>query len=365
MAARPATVAVLHFVNRDDTGLCDWLSFGLPETYEHGLRQHPAFTPVDRSKLDAIRDEINLDCFTAPSSNLIARAGRLLKAEWVLYGQFLNEESRLTVEVRLVSLKKEQTLAHHRFTVPRDEILTAVPDSIHNLVGQLGDTPNPELGDLAFPTRSFTAFEAMQRAREIADVHDDEEALRLLLEARRSDPNYLQARYQLAATYRHLDQPHLADLESIALASHSNCLTMSQAQIQSIALRMGAIGQFRLHDHLMEFVFRKSFFRQEPNQELLEKFGAEDSRYSLPDRAVYADLSKQQDLFNKTILNHTRCLPPGLPGVNYLLPNGRTPEGEVHLWNVRGNIIPEKRFYRSLFAAPPGKLIAAVGHQKG
>ena len=335
-AADPLTVAVLPFSNRDDTGLCDWLSVGLADVYEHALRRHPGFVPVERKRLDAIEAELNLDCLTPHSTSTVARAGRLLRADLVLYGQFLDRVGELEVEVRLVPFATNGLAANHRFTSAREAVLEQVPGSVERLARQLGRATGGATNETAFPTRSFTAFEAYHRALELIDVEEDREALRLCLEASLADPDYLAARFQLARLQQRLDQPLLADLQFLRLAEHPSVGSLSPDRLQVVAGRMGALGKFPAHADLMAEVFR---------QRLPPAHRAPGFRWGLLQQA----------------LRRTGTMQQGLPRTVAVRADGTVPDEKPPTFY--GYQSPAVSC--SIYVAPPGKRIAAVGYVAG
>jgi|GEM_PF-4131522 len=363
LAQAATSVVVLPFSNRSPNEGCSWISVALPDVFQHALRQHPAFVPIDHEALEAIEAELKLDCLKPHAIEDVVKAGSLLEANHVLYGQFTPEEveERILVDIKLVEIdpdepSKSKVVATHRFRVFTERMLEAVPTAVKTLAEQLGDKNGgkiePGVVQPAFPTRSFSAFEAYHRAQEYLSVQEWEEALRLLLEARLADPDFLEPRLILATLYDQIDQRELGGLERLYLARHPKLTELEPQKLRQFAVAIGQMGQYKLHEKLMAAYCREAL-----------------KPVVYRGVSTYAQYSSRFDM--NEVMRYSGRFGPDIPGLVYINPDGTVPPGTPPVWRlhnfkstINSNMI-QWNHLESIYVAPPGLRIVAAGYEKG
>ncbi len=190
----PLTIAVLPFTfTGSDTSLKP-LERGFAELVATDLTRSSRVTVVDRSRIQALLDEIQLDQSAGVESGTGVRAGRILQAGRIVGGSISQlTSSELRADAFITNV---QTAAHEGSGAndqrALDEIFTLEKNIVLRLFGEM-DVPLTTAERDAIeqrPTRSLAAFLAYSRGLELEDHGRYDEAARLFDNAVRLDPAF-------------------------------------------------------------------------------------------------------------------------------------------------------------------------------
>ena len=111
-------VAVHYFDNRTHEAEWDVLCKGVADMLITDLAQVPGLTLVEREKLDAVVGELKLQHTQWFDPKSAQQVGRLLGANVVVTGQFLEVKPTLAIEARAVEVGSGKVLATTRVSGP-------------------------------------------------------------------------------------------------------------------------------------------------------------------------------------------------------------------------------------------------------
>jgi TolB-like protein len=220
-------IAVARFI--DNAGQ-PALAAGLAEMVATDLGMVEALTVVDRSRLAAVLEELDLAESGLADPETAARAGRILGARYLVVGSLIAVEPMLRIDARVVDT--ETTVISAAWTVegPLDEFFQLEKQLIQGLLRQLDVSPSPQdttrLSQVA--THSYEAFAAWSRAQEALDRGDVAAARHALKAALEHDDGFRRATRDLAAL-----QGRLAELG----VARERQLTQEAAQVLALLAR--------------------------------------------------------------------------------------------------------------------------------
>jgi TolB-like protein len=134
------TLCVLDFNRLGDDGTMDWLQQGLADMMIGTLNRLTQYRVVERKYLREILREHGLATSGLVDMSTAVRGARLARAQLLLLGNFVRQEDRLTVRVRLIRLADQQVLALAVWTDRPSRVLGA-PRALSERL--LADLKNP------------------------------------------------------------------------------------------------------------------------------------------------------------------------------------------------------------------------------
>jgi tetratricopeptide (TPR) repeat protein len=201
----PNTVAVLPFTfTGSDTSLKP-LERGFADLVTTDLSRASALKVVERTQLQALLDEIQLQQRAGIEAGTGVRAGRILQAGRLVGGtisQLGSDQLRTTASVTNV-----RTSALQGTPTPQQSTLEQVFEMEKRVVLDLFTALNVTLTTaernaiVQRPTRSLAAFLAYSRGLELEDQGRYDEASRLYDNARRIDPSFTRAQQKSQETH--------------------------------------------------------------------------------------------------------------------------------------------------------------------
>ncbi|MEK7401320.1 MAG: tetratricopeptide repeat protein [Gemmatimonadota bacterium] len=189
------TVAVmpLRFVG-PDTSLQP-LERGLAELITTDLSRTDQLIVVERARLQALLNEIELQKSGATDSTTNVRAGKLIQAGRIVNGQILQSADRLRVDAAIVNTTTSLIAGGATNENTLEELFAIEKAIVLQLFDSLGvkltSAHRKELDDR--PTRSLPAFLAFSRGLQFEDQGRYDDAARSYQDAFRIDPSFFQA----------------------------------------------------------------------------------------------------------------------------------------------------------------------------
>jgi len=199
----PLTVAVPPLVFRGADTTLKPLERGMAELLITDLSRSAKLTVVERDRMQAIADEIQLGSAGAVDAATAVRAGRLIQAGTLVNGVILQQgQSGLTLDARLV------TVADGTFGTPAtvsnslDALFAMEKQLAFALFDRLGVTLTPAERQLVErrPTTNLNAFLAYSRGLQATDDGRFEDAARYFDDASSLDPAFGLAAVRAQAT---------------------------------------------------------------------------------------------------------------------------------------------------------------------
>ena len=192
-AGDPRTVAVLPMrFSGSDTSLKP-LERGLAELLTTDLSRSSQLTLVERSRMQAILDEITLQQSGATDATTNVRAGKLIKAGRLVQGSILQvDANNLNVTGAVVNVSTGQVQGTPQSANQLEQIFALEKDLALKLFTELGVTLTPAERNAIEqrPTRSLAAFIAYSNGLKAGDEGRYDDASRFFNEAVRIDPNF-------------------------------------------------------------------------------------------------------------------------------------------------------------------------------
>ncbi|HEX7939376.1 MAG TPA: CsgG/HfaB family protein, partial [Gemmatimonadaceae bacterium] len=191
----PTTVAVmpLHFVGPDTT--LQPLERGLAELITTDLSKSDQLVVVERARLMALLNEINLQQSGATDSTTNVRAGKLIQAGRIVSGQILQSPDRLRVDAAIVNTTTSLVSGGATNENKLEQVFSIEKAIVLQLFDSLGVkltvAQRKELDDR--PTRSLPAFLAYSRGLALEDQGRYDDAAHMYQDAFRMDPSFFQA----------------------------------------------------------------------------------------------------------------------------------------------------------------------------
>lgn len=210
LPARAVTVAVSYFDN--DSGQADYapLSKGLADMLISDLANVSSLTIVEREKLNAILDELELSSSKFIDPRTAQRLGKGLAAQYILTGSYFLQGTTFRIDARVLKVDTGAVAASEKVEGKPDEFFAMEKELVDLLVKTLDlKLGFSEKGKLrSNQTESFSAWKMYSAGLDASDRGQVEEAQRLFLSALNADPNYKAAKTaseRLAALYAKVD----------------------------------------------------------------------------------------------------------------------------------------------------------------
>jgi len=188
----PTTVAVLplSFTGSDTT--LRPLGRGLAELLTTDLARSPKLTVVERERVQALVDEINLQQSGATDSSSGVRAGKMLRAGRLVAGGIQQVGSDIRVDAPIVNVNNDQVVGSPSDSRALDQLFTIEKNIAFGIFSSLGVTLTTAERDAIEmrPTKSLAAFLAYSNGLTYQDEGRFDDASRLFDQALRIDPGF-------------------------------------------------------------------------------------------------------------------------------------------------------------------------------
>jgi tetratricopeptide (TPR) repeat protein len=168
------------------------LERGLAELVITDLSHSAQLTIVERDRMQAIADEIQLGAGDRTDPGTAARAGRLMQAGRLVSGGILQVGSQLRLSSSVVEVATSQISDPAEVTNDLDALFSAQKQLVLRIFDQLGVTLTPAERQLVdrTPTTNLNAFLDYSRGLMAADDGRFEDATRFFESARALDPGF-------------------------------------------------------------------------------------------------------------------------------------------------------------------------------
>ncbi len=210
------TIAVLPFENITKNTADDWLSAGFAEQLITGLAQVPALRVVERSQLDKIIREQDLQMSDFIDPNQTVKIGELLSARKLLIGSYQVLDTRIAVTGRVIDA--ETGTVDNEHIIKTDDDLENIFELYDRMIRKIVESFGVKLTNKQVTriervkkdgTKSIQAYELYTRglaAYNGTDKKQWKEARDYFKKAIGKDKKYTDARKALANTYIKLDE---------------------------------------------------------------------------------------------------------------------------------------------------------------
>lgn len=119
-------LAVLPFYNNSGTARLDMLRSVLADMVVHRLLRHRRCTLVERARIDLVLKEQSLQLTGIVDERTAVRIGKLLGANALFLGAFLESNHSVRLDARIIDLKTGKALFLNSVCVPEEELLSGV-----------------------------------------------------------------------------------------------------------------------------------------------------------------------------------------------------------------------------------------------
>ena len=198
----PLTIAVppLYFTGPDES--LAPLSRGMAELIITDLAKTNQLTIVERDRMQALADELQLSSTERVDAATAARAGRLIQAGRLVNGAIVQSGSQLTLSSSVMTVATSALSAPAEVTDDVNDIFALQKQMVFRIFDQLGVTLTPAERQSVDrrATANFDAFLAYSRGLVAADDGRFEDAARFFESAQDLDPGFgaAGARFQAA-----------------------------------------------------------------------------------------------------------------------------------------------------------------------
>ena len=191
--ARTVAVMPLRF-SGPDTSLVP-LERGMAELLTIDLARSHQLTVVERSRIQALIDEVKLQQSGATDATTNVRTGKIIQAGRIVSGGIIQDANRLRVDASIVNTQTSGAAGGASNENTLEQLFAIEKAIVKQLFDSLGVTlTEQEKKDLELvPTRNFQAFLAYSRGLMLEDQGRYDAASRSFNEAIRIDPAFLQA----------------------------------------------------------------------------------------------------------------------------------------------------------------------------
>jgi serine/threonine protein kinase/tetratricopeptide (TPR) repeat protein len=225
------SVAVAGFVNISGNPEDDWLDAGISETLAADAGQLEGVSVISRDRVAEILKTLGQQTGER-DEYLFLRAGRELRARWVVSGGFQRSSDTVRVTASIVDVRSGQVVG----TTKVDGSLHAIFDLQDRLVRELGRTLRAAVtpaARAAQDTDVVEAYEAFSRGlmnRRAETFESLDRAVWLFERAVRLDPAYARAHVELGAAYAtKADALSVTELYDRAAASFRRAIELQPA----------------------------------------------------------------------------------------------------------------------------------------
>lgn len=214
----PNTVAVPPFrFSGPDVSLAP-LERGIAEMVITDLGRSSRLTVVERDRMQALADEIQLSRSDRVDAATAVRAGRLIQAGRLINGSLVQSGQQIVMGASIVEVPTSQVGQPTQVTNSLDAIFAAEKELVFRIFTALGVTLTPAERQLVDqrPTNNLQAFLAYSRGLQANDDGRFEDAARFFETARTLDPGFgaANARFQAAQQAAAAAQVTSASIES-------------------------------------------------------------------------------------------------------------------------------------------------------
>ncbi|MGH7493543.1 MAG: tetratricopeptide repeat protein [bacterium] len=219
------SIAVLNFQHLGGASELAPLSRGLADMVITDLSQVQALTVVERSRMQALMNEMGLGQSGLVEEETAPRVAHLLGAKTVLQGSFLDLNGKeLRLDANLTEVNTQQSQSVGITTGEWARVFRMEKNLVLSVLRQMGVRPTPaeEQAILTIPTENLLAFLAYCRGLEARDRGNYEKAEDEFREAIAKDQKFAPAQRQLQQTRSmraHLATRHLPTYLSLRLPS--------------------------------------------------------------------------------------------------------------------------------------------------
>ncbi|MEX1233119.1 MAG: CsgG/HfaB family protein [Planctomycetaceae bacterium] len=164
------TLAVLPLKNNSPNAELDVMQEGFADILQSSLGAMEEVTLVDRREIENILNEQKLSLSGLVDLGTAVQVGQLLKADLLLVGSFLQTETDLEIQVRLVDAQSSSIVASEQVSGTRDNFAELLEDLTLKVLSDLSLEPTDAAKDLvqaAFPARSMEAAVHMATAQRL------------------------------------------------------------------------------------------------------------------------------------------------------------------------------------------------------
>jgi TolB-like protein len=208
------------------------LERGFAELMITDLSRSAQLTVVERDRMQAIADEIQLGASDRVDASTAVRAGKLIRAGRLVNGSMVQAGRQLTVESNVIDVATSQLSEPVSATNQIDNFFALQKQLVFRVFQQLGVTLTPAERQLVDrqATTNLNAFLAYSRGLLAADDGRFEDAARYFQEARSLDPGFGAAgvRFQAAQAAALGSQVTAATLESGLTGAESQTVESAQ-----------------------------------------------------------------------------------------------------------------------------------------
>lgn len=192
VAGPPNTVAVMPFqFTGADTSLKP-IERGFAELVTTDLSRVSRLTVVERERLQALLDEMQLQRAQGVAEGTGVRAGKILQAGKMIGGSIQQQGNTLQADAIVTDMSTSALGTPARDSRSLDELFTMEKNIVFGLLDNMGITPTTAERNAIEqrPTRSLAAFLAYSRGLELSDDGQYDAASRAFDNALRLDPNF-------------------------------------------------------------------------------------------------------------------------------------------------------------------------------
>jgi tetratricopeptide (TPR) repeat protein len=193
-----ATVAVLPLDNLTKKSDLEWLSEGIPESMIAKLQNVRSLHMVERMRIRGVIEELKLGMTGMVDPGTAQAAGKLIGADTVLIGAFMESRGEVRITMRLVQVEKGSVLHAFEETGLLDRIFQVQDRLAERLVASMGYRVEADEGRrmALSATSSLQAYQFYVRGRDQYfrfNREGYEKAAELYREAIRLDPGFVLA----------------------------------------------------------------------------------------------------------------------------------------------------------------------------
>jgi serine/threonine protein kinase/tetratricopeptide (TPR) repeat protein len=205
LTADAKRVAVAAFVNISGNPEDDWLGTGISETLTADIAQLEGMLVIPRERLSELIKTISQQSGESGERNetLYLRAGRELRARWVVLGGFQRSGDALRVTASLMDIASGQLVRTIKVDGGLNAIFALQDQLVRELAGALRAAVTPESRPSP-ETALVDAYEAFSRGvlnRSVETIESLDRAVWLFERAVTLDPAYARAHVELGAAY--------------------------------------------------------------------------------------------------------------------------------------------------------------------
>ena len=195
------TLAVLPFANQTGDPSLDPLGRGLADMFVTDLSVVESLTLVERSRLEEVMSELNLQASDVIDPKTAAKSGRGIGATHLLTGSVVAMAPTVRIDARIIEVESATVVLSTSSSGPKEDFFFLEKELAEKVIAELGLSvtarERAKLGRL--PTESFPAFFAWSRGLDAQARGDAEAAAKAIEEALAHDGGFSEAESMLAS----------------------------------------------------------------------------------------------------------------------------------------------------------------------